>query len=146
MVMSVLPCLQDGYRDLAMDIGNQFTERGYNTPRFVVSTGIIDEYAEAGKTAAALHVYRMMLDSEYCAPNVYTYSCHHQSAWLLTPTPIFLVFAKRVCDGDDGKGMQPNASTLHAVFEAFAREEKMEEAKQFLEEMRLMGLWLTRKQ
>ena len=32
--------------------------------------------------------------------------------------------------------MQPNSSTYIAVFEAFARKEKREEARHFLEEMR----------
>lgn len=133
----------DGYKDLAMDIANQFTEEGI-IPPVVVLTGIIDEYAEAGKTAEALHVYRMMLDSEHCAPNAYTYSVIIK-ALAADPDPNFLGVAKEYVMEMMGKGMQPNASTYTAVFEAFAGEEKMEEAKQFLEEMKVNGFVADKK-
>lgn len=133
----------DGYTDLAMDIGNQVTEEGI-IPPVVVLTGIIDEYAEAGKTVEALHVYRMMLDSEHCAPNAYTYSVIIK-ALAADPGPNFLGIAKEFVMEMMGKGMQPNASTYTAVFEAFAGEEKMEEAKQFLEEMKANGFVADKK-
>ncbi|KAM5560819.1 pentatricopeptide repeat-containing protein [Rosa sericea] len=133
----------DGYRDLAMEIGDLYADHGVLLP-VVTMTGIIDEYAEAGKTAEALHVYRIMLDSEDCAPNAYTYSVIVK-ALAADPDPNFHVVAKEFVMEMMGKGWQPNASTYTSVFEAFAGQEKMEEAKQFLEEMKANGFVADKK-
>ena len=133
--------LTDGYEDLAMEIGNDFTEEG-NIPQVVVLTGIIDEYGEAGKTMEALYVYRRMLESEHCthdaAPNAYTYSVIIK-ALAADPEPDFLEVAKECVMAMMGKGLQPNASTYTSVLEAYERHEKMEEGKMFLEEMKTNG-------
>ncbi|XP_050381005.1 pentatricopeptide repeat-containing protein At5g65560-like [Argentina anserina] len=133
----------DGYEDLAMEIGNQVVEEGV-IPNVLVMTGIIDEYAEAGKTAEAFYVYRMMAESEHCAPNAYTYTVIIK-ALAADSDHNFHGIAKDLVMEMMGKGMQPNASTYTAVFEAFVRQEKMEEAKQFLVEMKANGFVADKK-
>ncbi|XP_050379400.1 pentatricopeptide repeat-containing protein At5g02860-like [Argentina anserina] len=134
--------LTDGYNDLAMEIGNDITEEG-SISKVVVLTGIVDEYAEAGKTMEALYVYRMMLESERCAPNAYTYSVVIK-ALAADPDPSFLGVAKEYVMEMMGKGLQPNAKTYTAVLEAFAGHEKMEEGKMFLEGMKANGFVANR--
>ncbi|PRQ42572.1 putative pentatricopeptide [Rosa chinensis] len=53
--------------------------------------------------------------------------------------PSFLGVAKECVMEMMGKGLQPSASSYTAVYEAFSRQEKMEEAKQFLGEMKAKG-------
>ncbi|KAM5560816.1 pentatricopeptide repeat-containing protein [Rosa sericea] len=133
--------LTDGYEDLAMEIGNNFTEEGV-IPQIVILTGIIDEYAEAGKTMEALYVYRTFW--EHCAPNAYTYSVIIK-ALAADPEPNFLGVVKECVMEMMGKGMQPNAKTYTAVLEAYAGHEKMEEGKMFLQEMKDNGFVADRK-
>lgn len=38
-----------------------------------------------------------------------------------------------------GKGMRPNAGTYTALFEGFAKEQKVEEGREFLEQMKAKG-------
>ncbi|KAK9920150.1 hypothetical protein M0R45_028710 [Rubus argutus] len=66
-------------------------EKGH-CPMIVVVTGIIEEYADAGRTIDALVVYLTLLVSN-CAPNVYTYSVVIK-ALAADPDPKFLEVAK----------------------------------------------------
>ncbi|KAL6142455.1 hypothetical protein ACLB2K_060735 [Fragaria x ananassa] len=126
-----------------MQIGEQFTEQGFLHP-VVTLTGIIDEYAEAGKTNEALYVFRMMLESEDRAPNAYTFSVII-NVLAADKDANFHGIAKELVMEMMGKGMQPNASTYIAVFEVFAGQGKMEEAKQFVKEMKGNGLVADKK-
>lgn len=85
-----------------------------------------------------MHVYRMMLEQEHCAPNAYTYSVIIKTL-AADPEPNFLGVVKECVMEMMGKGMQPNAKTYTAVLEAYAGHAKMEEGKEFLEEMKANG-------
>ncbi|KAM5560818.1 pentatricopeptide repeat-containing protein [Rosa sericea] len=128
--------LKDGYEDLAHEIETQLTEKD-NVPMIIVVTGIIEEYADAGKTMEALVVYLILLVSN-CVPNPYTYSVLIK-ALAADPDPNFLEVAKECILEMMEKGWQPNAETYTAVFKAFALQEKVEEGKKFREEMEAKG-------
>ncbi|KAM5560826.1 hypothetical protein ABKV19_021797 [Rosa sericea] len=125
----------DGYNDLATEIVNKVTEEN-DMPKVVIATGIIEEYTDAGKTKEALHVFRIFSDLEHCNP--YTYSVIIK-ALVADSDPSFLEIAKECLMEMMGKGLQPSPSSYTAVYEAFSRQEKMEEAKQFLGEMKAKG-------
>ncbi|PRQ42451.1 putative pentatricopeptide [Rosa chinensis] len=135
--------LSEGYKDLAMELIDKATEEG-DAPKVVVMTSVLEEYTEAGKATEALHLYQKMLDSEDCVPNAYTYNVLIK-ALAADPDPNFLGVAKECVMEMMGKKMQPSASTYMAVFEAYAGHEKTEEAKQFLEEMKINGFVADRK-
>ncbi|KAK9920135.1 hypothetical protein M0R45_028696 [Rubus argutus] len=106
-------------------------------PMIVVVTGIIEEYADAGRTIDALVVYLTLLVS-----NVAPQCLHLQfviKALAADPDPKFLEVAKE-CILDDGKGMAaPMLRPTLPCFKAFALQEKAEEGKQFREEMEAKG-------
>lgn len=133
--------LTDGLNHQARDLDAQVDKNV--VPEVVVYTGIIEEYADAGKTKEALTVFKRMLFFDI-TPNAYTYSMVIK-ALSADPDPSSLVVAKELVMEMMGKGMQPNARTYTAVFEGFAGHEKMEEAKQFLEEIKANGFVADRK-
>lgn len=115
---------------------SQFKEKG-QMPDVVAHTAVIEAYANAGQSKEALKTFLRMLASGV-PPNAYTYT----------------VLIKGLATGDDakhlgdakkylmemiGKGMKPNAGTYTVVFEAFARLDKVDEAKEFLGQMKEKG-------
>ncbi|KAK9920152.1 hypothetical protein M0R45_028712 [Rubus argutus] len=78
-------------------------------PEVVIYTGVMEEYADAGKTGR----------------------CSEDST--------FLEDAKKYLLEMMDMGLRPNAEAYTAVFKAFARREKAAEAKRFLEEMKGRG-------
>lgn len=106
-------------------------------PEVVIYTGVMEEYADAGKTGDVLKVYERMLESG-TAPNSYTYRVLIK-ALAADPDSTFLEDAKKYLLEMMDMGLQLNAEAYTAVFKAFARREKAAEAKRFLEEMKGRG-------
>ncbi|PON69541.1 Tetratricopeptide-like helical domain containing protein [Parasponia andersonii] len=125
---------KDGLTHEALELFSQIKDKG-NMPDVVAHTAVVEAYANAGQTKEALKVFLRMLAAGV-APNAYTYSVLVKG---LAADPKFLGDAKKYVMEMMAKGMKPNAGTYAAVFEAFAREEKEEEAREFLEQMRDRG-------
>ena len=125
---------KDGLTHEALELFSQIKDKGH-MPDVVAHTAVVEAYANAGQTKEALKVFLRMLASGI-APNAYTYAVLIKG---LTVDPKFLGEAKKYVMEMMAKGMKPNAGTYVAVFEAFAREQKEEEAREFLEQMRGRG-------
>ncbi|KAE8704042.1 putative zinc finger protein [Hibiscus syriacus] len=98
--------------------------------------GLTHEALELFAHKEALKSFMRMLASGV-APNAYTYTVLIKG--LAVTDAKHLVDAKKYLMEMMGKGMKPNANTYTAVFEAFARVEKVEEAKEFLGQMKEKG-------
>ncbi|XP_050143450.1 pentatricopeptide repeat-containing protein At4g38150-like [Malus sylvestris] len=126
---------KDGLTHEALELFAQIKDKGH-MPDVVSHTAVIEAYANAGKTKEALKVYLRMLASGV-APNTYTYSVLIKA--LAADPGNFLGDAKKYLLDMMGKGMRPNAATYMAVFEGFASQEKAEEGRLLLEEMKGKG-------
>lgn len=126
---------KDGLTHEALELFSEFKDKG-QMPDVVAHTAVIEAYANAGQSKEALKSYMRMLASGV-APNAYTYTVLIKG--LAAADAKHLVDAKKYLMEMIGKGMRPNAPTYTAVFEAFARVEKMEEAKEFLWQMKEKG-------
>ncbi|EXB57577.1 hypothetical protein L484_022684 [Morus notabilis] len=125
---------KDGLTHAALELFAQIKDKG-EMPDVVAHTAVIEAYANAGQTKEALKVFLRMLASGV-APNTYTYAVLIKG---LAANPKFLGDAKKHVLEMMSKGMRPNASVYAAVFEAFARERKEEEAREFLVQIRERG-------
>lgn len=125
---------KDGLTHEALELFAQIKDKGH-MPDVVAHTAVIEAYAAAGKPKDALKVYLRMLACGV-APNAYTYSVLIKA---LAVDTSFVGDAKKYVLEMMGKGMRPNAGTYVAVFEAFAGEEKAEEGREFLEQMKGKG-------
>ncbi|XVE60824.1 hypothetical protein DITRI_Ditri05aG0157700 [Diplodiscus trichospermus] len=126
---------KDGLTHEALELFSQFKDKG-QMPDVVAHTAVIEAYANAGQCKEALKSFMRMLASGV-APNAYTYTVLIKG--LATGDAKYLVDAKMYLMEMIGKGMRPNAGTYTAVFEAFARMEKVDEAKEFLGQMKEKG-------
>ncbi|KAL6142456.1 hypothetical protein ACLB2K_060736 [Fragaria x ananassa] len=126
----------DGYDREAAEIGTEVMGKG-NMPGVVIFTGVIEEYADMGRTLDALKAYKRMLASKV-TPNAYTYSVLIETLAGDTD-PKFLVVVKKYMLEMMGMGMRPNELTYTAVFKGFAQRGKTKEARQFLEDMKAKG-------
>ncbi|XP_062005590.1 pentatricopeptide repeat-containing protein At5g39710-like [Rosa rugosa] len=120
-------------------------KNGY-VPMILTLTGMMEEYADAGRTKDALIVYRMMEDNKCAAnrPNAYTYSVIIK-ALVKDKDPDFLGVAKECVMEMMGRGMQPNAGTYVAVSEGFVEKEKAEEGRELVEVMKAKGFVADKK-
>ncbi|KAK9013479.1 hypothetical protein V6N11_041486 [Hibiscus sabdariffa] len=126
---------KDGLTHEALELFAQFKDNG-QMPDVVAHTAVIEAYAGAGRSKEALKSFMRMLASGV-APNAYTYTVLIKG--LAAADAKHLADAKKYLMEMMGKGMKPNAGTYTAVFEAFARAEKVEEAKEFLGQMKEKG-------
>ncbi|KAK8509930.1 hypothetical protein V6N12_001998 [Hibiscus sabdariffa] len=126
---------KDGLTHEALELFAQFKDNG-QMPVVVAHTAVIEAYAGAGRSKEALKSFMRMLASGV-APNAYTYTVLIKG--LAAADAKHLADAKKYLMEMMGKGMKPNAGTYTAVFEAFARAEKVEEAKEFLGQMKEKG-------
>ncbi|PRQ42581.1 putative pentatricopeptide [Rosa chinensis] len=106
-------------------------------PEVVTYTGVMEEYAGAGKTGDVLKVYQRMLDYGI-NPNSYTYRVLIK-ALAEDPDSKFLGDAKKYLMEMMDVCLRPDAVAYTAVFKAFARLEKAAEGRRFLEEMKGKG-------
>ncbi|XP_062004518.1 pentatricopeptide repeat-containing protein At4g38150-like [Rosa rugosa] len=125
---------KDGLTHEALELFAQIKDKGH-MPDVVAHTAVIEAYAAAAKPKDALKVYMRMLACGV-APNAYTYSVLIKA---LASDASFVGDAKKYLMEMMGKGMRPNAGTYVAVFEAFAAEERVEEGRELLEEMKGKG-------
>lgn len=125
---------KDGLTHEALELFAQIKDKGH-MPDVVAHTAVVEAYANAGQSKEALKVYMRMLASGV-APNAYTYTVLIKG---LASDSKYLGDAKKYLLEMMAKGMRPNAGTYTAVFEAFAKEQKLEEAKEFLEQMKAKG-------
>ncbi|XWS21879.1 hypothetical protein CRYUN_Cryun30bG0093800 [Craigia yunnanensis] len=126
---------KDGLTHEALELFSQFKDKG-QMPDVVAHTAVIEAYANAGQCKEALKSFMRMLASGV-APNAYTYSVLIKG--LATGDAKHLCDAKKYLIEMIGKGMKPNAGTYTVVFEAFARMEKVHEAKEFFGQMKEKG-------
>ncbi|KAJ4850280.1 hypothetical protein Tsubulata_038921 [Turnera subulata] len=125
---------KDGLTHEALELFRQIKDKGH-MPDVVAHTAVVEAYATAGHSKEALKVFLRMLASGV-APNAYTYSVLIKG---LAADGKLLGEAKKYVMEMIGKGMRPNAGTYTAVFEAFVREEKVEEGREFLVKMKENG-------
>ncbi|XP_021300094.1 pentatricopeptide repeat-containing protein At4g38150-like [Herrania umbratica] len=126
---------KDGLTHEALELFSQFKDKG-QMPDVVAHTAVIEAYANAGHCKEALKGFMRMLASGV-APNAYTYTVLIKG--LAAGDAKHLGDAKKYLMEMLEKGIRPNAGTYMAVFEAFARVEKVDEAKDFLERMEEKG-------
>lgn len=132
---------KDGLTHEALELFSQIKDKG-NMPDVVAYTAVIEAYANAGQSKEALKAFLRMLASGVL-PNVYTYSVLIKG--LAKGDAKFLGDVKKYVKEMLGKGMKVNAGTCVAIFEGFVREGKVEEGKEFLEEMKRNGFVLDNK-
>ncbi|KAI4349841.1 hypothetical protein L6164_010390 [Bauhinia variegata] len=125
---------KDGLNHEALELFGQIKDKGH-MPDVVAHTAVIEAYANAGQPKEALKVYMRMLSSGV-SPNAYTYTVLIKG---LAADSKFLKDAKKYVLEIMEKGMRPNAATYTAVFEALAKEEKVDEATEFLDQMKAKG-------
>lgn len=125
---------KDGLAHEALELFAQIKDKGL-MPDVVAHTAVVEAYTNAGQTKEAVKVFLRMLTSGV-APNAYTYTVLIKG---LAANPKFLGDAKKYVIEMMSKGMRPNASVYVAVFEAFVREQKEDEAREFLVQMRERG-------
>ncbi|WRX30420.1 Pentatricopeptide repeat - like 10 [Theobroma cacao] len=126
---------KDGLTHEALELFSQFKDKG-QMPDVVAHTAVIEAYANAGHCKEALKGFMRMLASGV-APNAYTYTVLIKG--LAAGDAKHLGDAKKYLMEMLERGIRPNAGTYTAVFEAFARVEKVDEAKDFLERMKEKG-------
>ncbi|KAL6964540.1 hypothetical protein U1Q18_035592 [Sarracenia purpurea var. burkii] len=124
---------KDGLTHEALELFGQIKDKGH-MPDVVAHTAVIEAYANAGQAKEALKVYHRMLASGV-KPNAYTYAVLIKGL-ANSGDGKLLVEAKKYVMEMLEKGMRPNAGTYVAVFEAFGREGKAEEGREFLEAMK----------
>lgn len=73
-------------------------------------------------------------------PNAYTYSVLIKGVVAGSGDAAKLGEAKKYVLEMMNKGMRPNAGTYTALFEGFAKEQKVEEGREFLEQMKAKGI------
>lgn len=125
---------QQGLTHEALELFSQIKDKN-QMPDVVANTAIIEAYANAGQPKEALKAYMRMLASGVW-PNAYTYTVLIKG---LAFDAKFLKDAKKYLLEMMEKGMRPNAETYTAVFEGLVKEEKIDEAKKLLEEMKGKG-------
>ncbi|KAH7542867.1 hypothetical protein FEM48_Zijuj02G0120800 [Ziziphus jujuba var. spinosa] len=125
---------KDGLTHEALELFAQIKDKGH-MPDVVAHTAVVEAYANAGQSKDALKVFMRMLASGV-TPNAYTYTVLIKG---LAADPKYLGDAKKYLLELMGKGMRPNAGAYTAVFEAFAKEQKVEDAEKFLEQMKAKG-------
>lgn len=125
---------KDGLTHEALELFGQIKDKGH-MPDVVAHTAIIETYANAGQPKEALKVYMRMLASGV-SPNAYTYTVLIKG---LASDSKFVRDAQKFVLEMMEKGMRPNAGTYTAVFEALAGDEKVEEATEFLEQIKAKG-------
>ncbi|KMT07557.1 hypothetical protein BVRB_6g151680 [Beta vulgaris subsp. vulgaris] len=124
---------KDGLTHEALEMFREIKDKG-KMPDVVAHTAVIEAYANAGECKEAHKVYLRMLLSGVL-PNAYTYSVLIKSlaaGGMLGDVKSYVLEML-------GKGMRPNASTCVAVFEAFMRERKEEEGREFFKDMKERG-------
>jgi ribosomal protein S19 len=125
---------KDGFTHEASELSAQIKDNG-PIPNVVSHTAVMEAYVNAGQPNEALRVYLRMLASGI-APNAYTYTVLIKG---LTTDAKYTGDAKKFVMEMLGKGMTPNAATYTAVLEALSKEKKLEEAWEFLEQMKNEG-------
>jgi ribosomal protein S19 len=125
---------KDGFTHEASELSAQIKDNG-PIPDVVSHTAVMEAYVNAGQPNEALRVYLRMLASGI-APNAYTYTVLIKG---LTTDAKYTGDAKKYVMEMLGKGMTPNAATYTAVLEALSKEKKLEEAWEFLEQMKNEG-------
>jgi|UniRef100_A0A2N9J2I9 NCS1 family nucleobase:cation symporter-1 len=125
---------KDGLTHEALELFAQIKDKGH-MPDVVAHTAVIETYANAGLSKECLKVYLRMLASGV-TPNAYTYTVLIKG---LAADPKYIGDAKKYVMEMMGKGMRPNARTYTTVFEALTKEQKLDEAKEFLEQMKSKG-------
>lgn len=125
---------KDGLTHESLELFAQIKDKG-QMPDVVAYTAVIEAYANAGQAKEALKVYLKMLASGVL-PNAYTYTILVKG---LAKDAKYLGDVKKYLLEMMGKGMRPNAGVYTAVIEAFVKEEKVEEARELLQEMKGKG-------
>ncbi|KAK1571984.1 hypothetical protein Q3G72_025707 [Acer saccharum] len=125
---------KDGLTHEALQLFSQIKDKGH-MPDVVAHTAVIEAYANAAQSTQAINVFLRMLASGV-APNAYTYTVLIKG--LAADAKSFADAQKYLLEMM-GKGMHPNAATYTAVFEAFVREQKLDEAREFLQQMKIKG-------
>ena len=125
---------KDGLTHEALELFSEIKDKGH-MPDVVAHTAIIEAYANAGQPKECLKVYLRMLASGV-APNAYTYTVLIKG---LAKNDNYIGDAKKYVMEMMGKGMRPNAGTYTAVFEALAKEQKVDEAREIVEQMKSKG-------
>ncbi|KAM3752217.1 hypothetical protein ACB098_03G000200 [Castanea mollissima] len=125
---------KDGLTHEALELFSQIKDKGH-MPDVVAHTAIIEAYANAGQPKECLKVYLRMLASGV-APNAYTYTVLIKG---LAKNANYIGDAKKYVIEMMGKGMRPNAGTYTALFEALAKEQKVDEARELVEQMKSKG-------
>jgi pentatricopeptide repeat protein len=125
---------KDGLTHEALELFAQIKDKGH-MPDVVAHTAVIEAYANAGQPKEALKVYLRMLASGV-APNAYTYTVLIKG---LAADANYIGDAKQYLMEMMGKRMRPNAGTYTAVFEALAKEQKLDEAREYLEQIKSKG-------
>ncbi|XP_062170910.1 pentatricopeptide repeat-containing protein CRP1 homolog, chloroplastic-like [Alnus glutinosa] len=125
---------KDGLTHEASEISAQIKDNG-PMPGVVAHTAVIEAYVNASQPKEALRVYMRMLAAGI-APNAYTYTVLIKG---LATDAKHTGDAKKYVMEMLGKGMKPNAATYTAVFEALSKEKQLNEAREFLEQMKSEG-------
>ncbi|XP_047327435.1 pentatricopeptide repeat-containing protein At4g38150-like [Impatiens glandulifera] len=127
---------KDGLTHEALELFSQIKDKGH-MPDVVSHTAVLEAYANAGQAKEANRTYLRMLASGV-SPNAYTYSVLIKSLAGSGETKLIKEAKKYVKEMIE-KGMKPNAGTCVAMFETFLEEEKVEEGREFLEEIKAQG-------
>lgn len=128
---------KDGLTHEALQLFAQIKDKGH-MPDVVAHTAVIEAYTNAGQGKEALRVFVRMLASGV-APNAYTYAVLIKGLAAADGNAKLLGDAQKYLMEMMGKGMRPNAGTYTAVFEAFVREQKVDEARELLQQMKVKG-------
>lgn len=128
---------KDGLTHEALQLFAQIKDKGH-MPDVVAHTAVIEAYASAGQGKEALRVFMRMLASGV-APNAYTYAVLIKGLAAADGNAKLLGDAQKYLMEMVGKGMRPNAGTYTAVFEAFVRAQKVDEARELLQQMKAKG-------
>lgn len=125
---------KDGLTHEALELFGQIKEKGH-MPDVVAHTAVIEAYAMAGQAKDALKVFLRMLAAGVL-PNAYTYGVLIKG---LAADAKMLGEAKKYVAEMMGRGMKPNAETTITVVEGLVRENKVEEGRQLVVEIKERG-------